>query len=214
MTDYYQILGVEPSATITEIKKAYRKLAHQFHPDKNASDPYAAAHFAEIKQAYEVLTNPAKKQYYLEQRWFEQSQGRKKAQPIVTPEAILKQAIEFDRHVSRLDVHRMNKLGLFQYIRNELLPDEVIEKLNGFGDKAINKDIISFLLKNLHVIPSNQLASMEQILLNIHAEDGFKLIIMQAIERVSKEYQLEKNKIWILFLLAIGIVLVIVLLGN
>ena len=65
LKDYYNILSIEPSATLSEIKKAYRKLAHQSHPDKNQNDPYASALFAEIKEAYEVLTNPTKKEYYL-----------------------------------------------------------------------------------------------------------------------------------------------------
>ena len=77
LKDYYKILEMEPSATLTEIKKAYRRLAQQYHPDKNSSDEYALTYFAEIKEAYEVLTNPAKKDYYLQQRWYQQSLGKK-----------------------------------------------------------------------------------------------------------------------------------------
>ena len=61
LKDYYKILEVETSADLLEIKKAYRKLALQYHPDKNHNDPYATAQFSAIKEAYEVLTNPAKK---------------------------------------------------------------------------------------------------------------------------------------------------------
>src|SRR5262245_24864945 len=75
---HYNTLGIEPSATVTEIKKAYRQLAHQFHPDKTNHDPYASARFEAIKEAYETLTNPVKKEKYLQQRWYHQSIGRKK----------------------------------------------------------------------------------------------------------------------------------------
>jgi len=61
--DYYDILGISKSASQEEIKKAYRKLALQWHPDKNKS-PEANEKFKEINEAYEVLSNPQKKQTY------------------------------------------------------------------------------------------------------------------------------------------------------
>lgn len=60
-TKLYDILGVSPSASETELKKSYRKLAKEYHPDKN---PDAGDKFKEISFAYEVLTNPEKKELY------------------------------------------------------------------------------------------------------------------------------------------------------
>jgi len=62
--DYYEVLGVSKSASAEEIKKAYRKLAIQFHPDKNPDDPSAEDKFKEAAEAYEVLSNPEKKQRF------------------------------------------------------------------------------------------------------------------------------------------------------
>src|SRR5579872_1928425 len=62
--DYYKTLGVEKKASAEEIKKAYRKLARQFHPDRNPGDSKAEARFKEISQAYDVLGDPEKRKQY------------------------------------------------------------------------------------------------------------------------------------------------------
>ncbi len=62
--DYYQVLGVSRNATKDEIKKAYRKLARQYHPDKTGNDKAAAEKFKEAQEAYEVLSDSDKKKNY------------------------------------------------------------------------------------------------------------------------------------------------------
>lgn len=62
--DYYEILGVSRDADETELKKAYRKLAKQYHPDMNPNDKDAEAKFKEINEAYAVLSDPQKRKQY------------------------------------------------------------------------------------------------------------------------------------------------------
>jgi len=63
-TDYYKILGVEKTASATEIKKAYRKLALKYHPDKTKGDKALEEKFKKISEAYAVLSDPEKKKQY------------------------------------------------------------------------------------------------------------------------------------------------------
>ncbi|MBZ0094971.1 MAG: molecular chaperone DnaJ [Sulfuricella sp.] len=62
--DYYEILGVNKDASDDEIKKAYRKLAMKFHPDRNPDNPKAEEHFKEAKEAYEILSDASKRSAY------------------------------------------------------------------------------------------------------------------------------------------------------
>ena len=62
--DYYEVLGVPKDASADQIKSAYRKLAMKWHPDRNPDNPEAKAKFQEASEAYEVLSNPEKRQRY------------------------------------------------------------------------------------------------------------------------------------------------------
>ena len=62
--DYYEVLGVSKTATPEEIKKAYRKMAIKYHPDKNPGDKEAEEKFKEAAEAYDVLSNADKRQKY------------------------------------------------------------------------------------------------------------------------------------------------------
>ena len=62
--DYYEVLGVSRNATDAELKKAYRRLAMKYHPDRNTEDASAGDQFKEAKEAYETLSDPRKRAAY------------------------------------------------------------------------------------------------------------------------------------------------------
>lgn len=213
LKDYYFILGLEPSATLAEIKKAYRKLALQFHPDKNHQDPYASAQFTEIKEAYEVLTDPSKKAYYLQQRWYNQSTGRRTKQATVTPVTILKQALELEKYVSRLDHFRMDTKGLQEYIL-ELVNNDTIEKLNRFKEEATNDTIVDTLLHCVKPLPFALTVDVIRQLQKIRTNDPTsKKLADHAISR-QKKYRRERYTIWVILLLVILFCLLIFFFGG
>ncbi len=161
--DYFTLLELEASASVPEIKKAYRRLALQLHPDKTGNDPYAAARFAEIKEAYEVLTDPAKKEYYLQQRWYNQTAGIRKTQVIVTPVTMIQQSLELERYVARLDEFRMDREGLLAYML-DLYSDENLEKLRAFNDPESNKPILHSVIRSSRFLHPDQAGKIaEQI---------------------------------------------------
>ena len=64
MKDYYSILGVDKKASKEDIKKAFRKLAHEHHPDKTKNDPASSQKFKEASEAYSVLSDDTKRAQY------------------------------------------------------------------------------------------------------------------------------------------------------
>jgi curved DNA-binding protein CbpA len=214
LKDYYDILDLAPSASLTEIKKAYRRLAHQSHPDKHPGDAYAAARFAEIKEAYEVLTNPGKKESWLQQRWYQQSLGRKEKEKTITPVNWLQLALELERHVRQLDHFRMDHNGLRDY-HLQLLDTETIRILRGFAEPETSRQLIETFLRTLEPLSRSQAAPVLTQLRLLAGSDETLLEKINGFHRqLHHRHRAEKSQPWIILVVTLGLCLLIWRMGR
>ena len=211
LKDYYNILHLPTHASLPEIKQAYRRLAMIHHPDKNDNDPYAAAKFSEIKEAYDVLTNPTRRDTWLQQRWYNQSIGRKRTGGSVTPVSILKLSLELEKYVSTLDEHRLSKEGLAHYVQ-ELISIDTVEKLKTFNEPGINRQIITTVLQSMKPLPLKLTTQILPKLQTLAGDDD------EAIQRVNnfiaqqrKDFLWERYKTVLIILLTLLICILIFL---
>lgn len=123
-----------------------------YHPDKNNDDPYALARFNEIKEAYEVLMNPGKKELYLQERWLHKASGKKIGDELITAPSVLKKCLELNRQIAGMDIHRMNYKSMADRI-TKLLDDGTIDILLDQNETDVHASIISTINKSIQPFP-------------------------------------------------------------
>lgn len=141
-----------PKASTEEIKKSFRRLAHEFHPDKNPSNPFAEARFREIHEAYTTLSHEEKRALYDHERWLS---GRFKgtASSAITPEYLLQELEKLEAHIAVIDVYRMNKQLLHEYLLFLLL-DEKIAIIQMKATPAVLSSLAALFLKMETLLPA------------------------------------------------------------
>jgi molecular chaperone DnaJ len=202
--DYYGILGITPSASLQEIKKAYRLLAMRYHPDKHNDSSYSAIVFTEIKEAYDVLTDPRKKQYYLQQRWYDRSINKKPSTSSLDPAGLLKQALELEKYVATLDVFRLNKEGLLEYIQDMLTP-AAIERLRILNDTELNRQLVLTVMRTMSPLSFSESEPVRTILQSIAARDESSLEMLDRFTRKKqKQNRFERYSLLLVILLTVA----------
>ena len=171
MKDYYSILECSPMSDRDEIKRNYRRLAQKFHPDKNSDDPYSTARFNDIREAYETLTQPAKKNAWLQERWLQQVMNRHVGETApLTPYLILDKVLKTEKYISTADFFRIDRHGMVQQLE-AMISNENRECLQKFNEPEINRTIIRHLISSASPFPMSILKEFIRKLELLAADD-------------------------------------------
>ncbi|KAK1416530.1 hypothetical protein QVD17_32321 [Tagetes erecta] len=145
-TEYYDVLGVKPTASESEIKKAYYIKARQVHPDKNPNDPLAAQNFQVLGEAYQVLSNPDQRQAY-------DAYGKSgiSTEAIIDPAAIFAMLFGselFEDYIGQLAMASMASLDIFTE-GEQFDPKRLQDKMRSV-QKEREEKLIELLKNRLH----------------------------------------------------------------
>jgi molecular chaperone DnaJ len=203
--DYYKILEVTPVASPSDIKKAFRRLALKYHPDKNDGDHLAAALFREAQEAYEVLSDPKQREEYHYKRWYNRSMGEDFVEKALTPEAILAECQQLRRYVDTMNIFQVDFNALSFHIR-QLLGDTNQGILQQYGTPSTNRTIISNLLKAAHPLPLSYLEPVTLLMAKLAGNDeGMLREISDATRQRRRRDNWDKYKWMVVVVVVIAI---------
>ena len=149
--DYYRVLNISLSATTDEIKKAFRKLALQYHPDKNNNTQLAEEKFVEIQEAYHILSDKRKRAEYNYLKYTQNPQWIYK--PIAqSPDDIIRLGKKLSEETERADPFRIDRDLLFFEI-TDLFSAHNLAVLSQANDTAANRAIFRYIITTLHLLP-------------------------------------------------------------
>lgn len=205
LKDYYKILEVSPTATHADIKKSYRRLALQYHPDKNFGNQLFEAKFKDITEAYKVLSDVKQRDEYNRSRNQYSQSEKKKTETHTTPQIILNQTIDFRKKIAVLDPDRMNKTALFQQIEH-ILSRHNITILQRNNDPKLNKRIIEEIMYCSRFLP---FPHVERICFQLTSIAGTDNQTYRKIYNFSREVRMQT--VWSRYKVLVAVLLAIIL---
>ncbi len=211
--DYYQILTIAPAASPEEIKKAFRKLALKYHPDKNKDGLFTREKFSEIQEAYLVLKDKTKRSAYDYQRYTQNPQRVYK--PLAeTAEEILQSSLLLHKKISLLDPFRID-LDLLSFEITDLLSQHNLNILQATNDRVINRKIIRHLMESARPLSLHSVVSIVGLLQKIWSDD---VLIEKEIKKFVHQIQFlhywNKNKMLIALVIAVLFCIAVSLSGR
>lgn len=211
--DYYKILDVKPDATPGDIKKNYRRLAMKYHPDRNQGDTLTEAVFSDIAEAYDTLSDPAKRREY-HQKKYNTYAGDDFITPEVTRESILNSVTKLEKTVAILDPFRLNRDALYFNIL-QILHEDTLTFLHKQNDRAFNRTIVNKLLQCSKLLSFIYIKKVSGLLLNIAGNDeDARNAVNTFVEKAGKGDLWNRYKVLGAILIAAILCLLIFLLGG
>lgn len=203
--DYYKILELPTTASLQEIKRSFRRLAQQYHPDKNGGSHMATAHFREIQEAYKVLSNPKQREVYHYQRWYVRSTGKPFDNAPLTPAKILQECRLLQQYVASMNTFHIRFDAVSLHIR-ELLNANAIGILHEQNEAAVNREIIQSILLSAQPLPKKYFMPIVELLLQLAGDDTTaQANIEQALLNKNQRHFWDKYK-WILMLVITALI--------
>jgi hypothetical protein len=203
--DYYKILELPTTASLSEIKKSFRRLAQQYHPDKNDGSNMAAAHFHEIQEAYKTLSDPKKREAYHYQRWYVRSTGKRFASAPLTPTHILQECRLLQQYVASMNIFHLRYDAVSLHVR-ELLNKNAMGMLLEQKNEAVNREIIQSILTSVQPLPRKFFIPIADLLLQLAGDDvSARSLIEQALTNKKQGHIWDKYK-WVLMLVITALI--------
>jgi curved DNA-binding protein CbpA len=211
--DYYTLLKIEPNADLATIKKAYRKLAMQYHPDKTGNNQYTESYFREIQEAYLTLSDTRKREEYHYQRWLEKSMGHS-LDTALTPVQIIQLFLKTEQYIHVTDSFKMDKYHLLEHLKQlySIGRQEIIISSN---DEQLEKESLRLAMESSKLLPSAAQLNFQnhlQMLLSKHHK--IQKEWSDTVNMISKKERLDSFKIPIVIFLTILICLAILLISK
>jgi curved DNA-binding protein CbpA len=143
--DYYAVLNLPQHATAEEVRRAYRKKVMDCHPDLFPDDADKLRLFDTVKEAYETLTHPQKKEMYMQERWRRKANGQSVQGVVFSSAEYLKQCLALNRQLAAMDTYRISEQQIVQQL-NTLLTEEKIKALHEAKDSTLVRSVLDSLI--------------------------------------------------------------------
>jgi curved DNA-binding protein CbpA len=211
--DYYATLRIPQGADAFNIKKAFRTLAMEYHPDKRGENAENVHYFREIQEAYGILSDPQLREEYHYQRWLEKSMGHQ-LDTFIQPVQILQLFIKAEQYIASTDGFRTDKTSLFNHIYklfSHARLDAIMSENNPVME-ATTLQMAIRMAKHLNLEGSLFMADHLKKMLEKHppeAKEWEKLI-----RKKKQEQRIEQLKIPLVLVLTLLFCLLIFLLGK
>lgn len=214
MINFYEVLGLSNTASEAEIKKAYRRLALLYHPDRNAGDKVAEEIFKSITQAYEILSDPEKRKKYDtenvkssprvqpkdHENYRYESKRKEKQQDTITPDLLRSYSLKLLLKLRETRKANIDTSAVTDHINSILTPGNISFLLTQ-GDGKVNNEIIDDLLGCCSFLPYHQAEAVSVKLAALAGSDSTKISeIHKKLKQIRVKGKWEKYKAPALFM--------------